>query len=96
MIFKNICILVLWTKVASALEGLKPIPGFLKKCDGKKRGEGTGEGTSLFALPQSPEHLKHEPQETTHICLSISKVNTHNLKMLRVGGGGGYNQFQDF
>ena len=30
MVFKNICILVLWTKVASALEGLKVLPIVVK------------------------------------------------------------------
>ena len=27
MIFKNLCIIVLWTKIASALEGLKKLSG---------------------------------------------------------------------
>ena len=34
MVFKNLCILVLWTKVASALEGLSIIPvRWIKKPD---------------------------------------------------------------
>ena len=72
MVFKNLCVLVLWTKVASALEGLGPGDDF---------GGGTPVSTIICnVVTTSPEYVR----EVTINEIPNSKCHYYRNKVLAV------------